>query len=183
MTSIDINFLPLDYLVITLIIIITIISFWKGFINSILGILTWVGSIFITIYLYSYISNFLFETLIKLNFLSSFEQFVSIISILITIPLIFLISLFLLKRVRKILSSDLDKQIFGLIIDKFFGAIYGILFSYIIFSTLLYLTYNSNLSFLNNTYIFLVDNSSLLKHVFEINENIFSIYRSNSLDD
>ena len=46
-----------DYVVIILAAIIIIFSFWKGFINSILGFLTWVGSLFITIYAYQYLSN------------------------------------------------------------------------------------------------------------------------------
>ena len=42
------------------------------------------------------------------------------------------------KKIRKFLSSDLDQQILGIILDKFLGLIYGLVFSYIIFATLLY---------------------------------------------
>ena len=165
-----------DYVVIILAIIIIIFSFWKGFINSILGLLTWVGSIFITIYAYQYLSEFLNTILLNINFLQNFEQFVSIISIIISIPIIFLISLFLLKRIRKFLNSDLDKQIFGIMIDKFFGVIYGLIFSYVVFSSLLYLTNNNNIELFNSVYLFLVENSNILNKISEYNNNIMQLY-------
>ena len=87
-----------------------------------------------------------------------------------------MISLFLLKRVRKILSSDLDKQILGLILDKFFGSLYGLLFTYIIASTLLYFTNNNDLKILNNFNIFLIENSNILNQISNYNDNIFDIY-------
>ena len=165
-----------DYVVIILTAIIIIFSFWKGFINSILGFLTWVGSIFITIYAYQYLSEFLNTILLNINFLQNFEQFVTIISIIISIPIIFLISLFLLKRIRKFLNSDLDKQIFGIMIDKFFGVIYGLIFSYVVFSSLLYLTNNNNIELFNSVYLFLVENSNILNKISEYNNNIMQLY-------
>ncbi len=165
-----------DYVVIILATIIIIFSFWKGFINSILGFLTWVGSIFITIYAYQYLSEFLNTILLNINFLQNFEQFVTIISIIISIPIIFLISLFVLKRIRKFLNSDLDKQIFGIMIDKFFGVIYGLIFSYVVFSSLLYLTNNNNIELFNSVYLFLVENSNILNKISEYNNNIIQFY-------
>ena len=107
MNFIDINLLIFDYFIIIITLIIVLFSFWKGVINSILGLLTWVGSVFITIYTYTYLSNYLLGILKSIDFLSGFEQFISIISIIISIPLIFLISLIILKRIRKGLSSGL----------------------------------------------------------------------------
>ncbi len=176
MTYLNFEFIFLDYVVLILTIIIIIFSFWKGFINSILGLLTWVGSVFITIYAYQYLSNFLNEQLLNIDFLQRFEQFVSVISIIISIPIIFLITLFLLKRVRKFLNSDLDKQLLGIIFDKFFGTLYGIVFSYIIFSSLLYLVDNNELELLNNFYLFLVDNSNILNQISVYNNNIIETY-------
>ena len=138
MTFLNFELIFFDYVVLILTAVIVIFSFWKGFINSILGLLTWVGSVFVTIYSYQYLSDFLSAQLININFLQRFEQFVSVISIIISIPIIFLISLFILKRIRKFLNSDLDKQILGVIFDKFFGILYGILFSYITYSSILY---------------------------------------------
>ena len=82
MTFLNFELIFFDYVVLILTAVIIIFSFWKGFINSILGLLTWVGSVFVTIYSYQYLSNFLSEQLLNINFLQRFEQFVSVISII-----------------------------------------------------------------------------------------------------
>ena len=130
---------PFDYIVLIIIFIIILFSFLKGFIQSILGLLTWIGSILICIYSYPYFSDILTKNFLNINFFQKNEYLTNIISIIIAIPVIFLISLFVLKRFRKFLSSDLDKQILGIIFDKVFGFIYGILFSYIILSAMIIL--------------------------------------------
>jgi uncharacterized membrane protein required for colicin V production len=91
----------------------------------------------------------------------------NIISIIISIPIIFLISLFILKKVRKFLSSDLDRQIFGIIIDKVFGVIYGLIFTYFIYSTILFTLYKFNFEDLNQWFI---DNSQILSTINNTNE-------------
>ena len=176
MSIINFDLLVFDYIILSLSVIIIIFTFWRGFINSILGLLTWVGSLFITIYTYEYLSQYLNNLLLNINFLSGFEQIISIFSIIISIPIIFLISLFILKRIRRFLNSDLDKQILGIIFDKFFGTLYGILFSYIFFSSLLYLVENNELQLLNNFYFFLVENSNILNQISEYNNNIIETY-------
>ncbi len=168
--------LVFDYILLFLSIIVIFYSFWKGFIKSILGILTWVGSIFITIYTYEYLSEYLNNLLININFLTEFDQFKYILSIVVSIPLIFLISLFILKRVRGYLSSDIDKKILGLVFDKLFGAIYGLLFVYVIYSTSLYFTKTSNFKSLNNVNQFLIENSNILNRISIYNDEIFKIY-------
>ena len=180
MSILSLDLLIFDYLILAITTLIIIFSFWKGFINSILGLLTWVGSVFITIYSYEYISGYLTSLFLNINFLNDFGQFISIISIIISIPLIFLLSLFVLKRIRKILSSDLDKQTLGLIIDKIFGFIYGIIFSYVIYSTVLHFTNSSEISILNNLYIFLIDNSNIFNQINQYNENIIENYINKS---
>lgn len=177
-----IDLLFFDYVVLLLSLIIIIFSFWKGFINSVLGLLTWVGSVFITIYTYEYLSGYLNSLLISTNLLSGFDQFVSVLSLVISIPLIFILSLFILKRIRKILNSDLDKQVFGIILDKFFGLVYGVIFSYVIFSTLLYFTNDNRITLITNTNIFLVENSNILKQISQYNDNLISIYIENNND-
>ena len=171
--SIDLIFF--DYIVLILTFIIIIFSFWKGFINSLLSLLTWVGSIFVTIYSYEFLSSYLYEILLNFEFLKGFKQFLSILSVVISIPLIFLLSLFIFKRIRKILSNDLDKQILGIILDKFFGIVYGIIFTYVVFSTLLFFT-NNSLEVLNNINQFLIQNSNILQLISEYNNNIINIY-------
>ena len=157
MTFLNFELIFFDYVVLILTSVIVIFSFWKGFINSILGLLTWVGSVFLTIYSYQYLSDFLSEQLLNINFLQRFEQFVSVISIIISIPIIFLISLFILKRIRKFLNSDLDKQIY---------------------SSVLYLTDNNDVEILKNFHLFFVENSNILKQISEYNNNIIESYTS-----
>ena len=130
--------IPYDYIVIIISLIFIIFSFWKGFIQSLLSLLTWIGSIIITIYSYIFLATFVSKQLLKIDLFKNYELIANVIGTIIAIPLIFLISLFILKKIRKVLSNDLDQQILGIILDKSLGLIYGLLFSYIIFSTLLY---------------------------------------------
>ena len=139
---------------------------------SILGLLTWIGSIIITIYFYTSLSDFLNSQLLNFNILKNYEQITDILATLISIPLIFLISLFILKKIRKIISSDINKQILGLLIDKIFGFLFGFIFSYIIFSTIIYFTNNFELlNFLNE---WLLDNSYLLSELDEFNNSLLN---------
>ena len=114
---------PLDYIILAIASLVMIFCFWKGIIGSILGLLTWIGSIILTIYFYSDLSNFLNSQLLKIKILANYEQITNLLGIIISIPLIFLISLFILKKLRKIISSDLDKQIFGILMDKIFVSV------------------------------------------------------------
>ena len=180
MSIINIEFLAIDYFVIIFSVIIIIFSLWKGFINSTLSLLTWIGSLFVTIYTYEYISAILNDLLLDINLLENYQQFVYILSILISIPVIFLICLFIFKRIRKVLSSDLDKNWAGLLLDKFFGAIYGIIFTYLIYSTILYLTNNTDFQILKNINIFLVENSNVLGEISKYNENLIKLYFINT---
>ena len=167
------NFIfPLDYIILAIASIVILFSFWKGVISSILGLLTWIGSILITLYFYNNLSNFINEQLIKINLLKNYEQIVNILSIFISIPLIFLITLFIFKRLRKIITADLDKQILGLFLDKVFGFLFGFLLSYIIFTTLIYSS--NNLEFLNFLKNWLIENSYIMITIDNFNDNIFN---------
>ena len=166
MNIINFNF-PLDYVLLIIAILFIIFSAWKGLIQSILGLLTWVGSIIITLYSYNAFSNFIDTQLLKIKLFQNYEMISNIISTIISIPVIFLISLFILKKVRKFLSSDLDRQIFGIIIDKVFGAIYGLIFTYFIYSTILFTLNKFNFEDLNQWFI---DNSQILSTINNTNE-------------
>ena len=161
---------PLDYIVLAIATIIIIFCFWKGIIGSVLGLLTWIGSIIITIYFYSDLSNFINTQLLNIDLLKNYEQITSLLSIIISIPLIFLISLFILKKLRKVISSDLDKQVFGVLIDKLFGFVFGFLFNYIIFSTIIYFT--NNFEFLNFLNDWIIENSYLIKTLEDFNNKL-----------
>ena len=180
MNILNLQILPFDYVIIALTLVIVIFYFWKGFINSILSLLTWIGSLFITIFSYEYLSSYLNNILLNIDFLSNFDQFNYILSILISIPLIFLLSLFILKRIRKIISNDLDKKLLGNVLDKFFGIIYGFLFSYIIFSSVIYFTINNDIIILNNLNFFLLDNSNILKEISLYNDDVLNYFITNT---
>ena len=85
MNIINFNF-PLDYVLLIIAILFIIFSAWKGLIQSILGLLTWVGSILITLYSYHAFSNFIDTQLLKIKLFQNFEMISNIISIVISIP-------------------------------------------------------------------------------------------------
>ncbi len=163
---------PLDYILVSVGTVIVLICLWRGIIASILGLLTWLGSIIITIYFFRDLSNFINSQLLNIDFLGNYEQITNLISNIISIPLIFLISLFILKRIKQFISSDIDKQILGVLIDKLFGFVFGFIFNYIIFSTIIYFTYD--LKFLNFINQWLVENSYLLLTLENINNNFLN---------
>ena len=155
----NLNF-PLDYILLTIGSFVVIFCFWKGFIASVLGLLTWIGSILITIYFYIDLAYFINAQLIKIKILENYEQITNLLSNIFSIPLIFLISLFILKKLRKFISADLHKQILGIFIDKIFGFLFGFIFNYIIFSTLIYFT--KNLDYINFLNHWLIENSYIM---------------------
>ena len=168
---------PLDYVVLLISVLFILFSAWKGFIHSILALMTWVGSIIITLYTYSAFSNFLNKQLLNINIFQNYEIISELLSVIIAIPIIFLISLFILKRIRKVLSSDLDKQILGILIDKILGIVYGVFFSYLIFSTILFTLESLELKNLN---MWFISNSNILLSINNINhEYIYSYIPSN----
>ena len=166
MNIVSLNF-PLDYIVIIITLLFVIFSSWKGLIQSILGFFTWVGSIFIAYYFYPVFSNYLENQLLKIKVFQNFEILSNLLSVIIAIPIIFLLSLFILKRIRKIISSDLDKQILGILVDKILGIVFGALLSYFIFSTVMFSLNKFNLNNLNN---WIINNSEILNTMNNINE-------------
>ena len=166
MSTISLSF-PIDYILLIITVLFTIFSTWKGLIQSILGLMTWVGSIIITLYSYNAFSNYLNNQLLKIEIFQNYEILSNFLSIIIAIPVIFLISLFILKRIKLILSSDLDKQILGVLIDKAFGMIFGVVFSYFIFSTMIFILNKFSLQDLNH---WLINNSEILSTINTFNE-------------
>ena len=166
MSIINLNF-PIDYILVIITLLFTIFSAWKGLIQSVLGLMTWVGSIIITLYSYNAFSNYLNNLLLKIETFQNYEVLSNYLSIILAIPIIFLISLFILKRIRQILSADLDKQILGILIDKILGTIYGIIFSYFVFSTSIFIL--NKFSFQDLNY-WLMNNSEILNTINNVNE-------------
>ena len=166
---------PYDYIIITIILLTILFCFWRGFIQSILGLFTWLGSILITIYSYNSFANFLTNQILKIEIFQNYEYLSNIISIIISIPIIFLISLFILKKVRVIISSDLDKQILGKVFDKIFGVMYGILFSYIVITALIILLERNKFE---NPIYWLNNNSNIIFTINEFNKNNVFLFES-----
>ena len=173
---------PYDYIIMSILLLIILFSLWKGFIQSILGLFTWLGSILITIYSYNSFANFLSKQILKIEIFQNYEYYSTIISIVIAIPIIFLLSLFILKNIRIIISSDLDKQILGKVFDKIFGTIYGVLFSYLVLTALFIMLERSK--FGKNINYWLNNNSNIILKVNEFNKNnIYFIDPINEIKD
>jgi len=117
---------------------------------------------------------FISRQLIKIDLFKNYELITNVIGIIISIPLIFLISLFVLKKIRKFLSNDLDQQILGIILDKCLGLIYGLIFSYIIFSTLLYGI--EKINFFDLFYKWLLENSYILHKIYTTNMALINYF-------
>ena len=172
---------PYDYIVMTILLLIIFFSLWKGFIQSILGLFAWLGSILITIYSYNSFANFLSKQILKIEIFQNYEYFSTIIGIVIAIPIIFLFSLFILKKVRIIISSDVDKQILGKVFDKILGAMYGVLFSYLVLTALLIML--ERYKFENINY-WLNNKSNIIFAINEFNKNnIYLIDPINEIKD
>lgn len=127
----------IDYLLVILSLFFILFSTLKGFIQSILGIFTWVGAILISIYFNQFLSEVIINQLSKWEFIAKNLPINNISKYIIAIPLIFFLSLFLLRKFRKFITSDLNKNFIGRLTDKLFGLIFGIFFSYIVFTTIL----------------------------------------------
>tara|TARA_Y100000741_G_scaffold260921_1_gene201598 strand:- start:88 stop:654 length:567 start_codon:yes stop_codon:yes gene_type:complete len=168
------QFEALDYLITILSILIIVFSAWKGFIQSLLGILSWIGAILISVNFHPFLGDIILDQVSKLEFIARLNlPLEGIIKYLIAIPITFILSFYLLKKFRKFITSDLDKGILGTIIDKFFGIIFGIIFSYIILSTIL--ISNSIISsnwYEKNIVLLLKNNSTILIKIDEINQYI-----------
>ena len=132
------NFTFFDYILLTITLLFIFFSFWRGFIQSILGLLTWVGSILIANYSWPWFANIITHQLYKISIFQKFGMVTNFFVMIISIPIIFLISLFILKKIRKIITNDIEAQIFGKMVDKFFGILYGVIFAYVIFSSMLF---------------------------------------------
>ena len=81
---------------------------------------------------------------------------------------VFLISLFILKRIRTFITSDLDKKTIGILFDKFSGIIFGIIFSYAIITATMIVLERFNFTSLS---VWINNNSNIVKNIKSINDN------------
>ena len=66
--------IPLDYIILAVGCLIVIFCFWRGITASILGLLTWLGSILITIYFYTDLSDFINSELVNIDILKTMKK-------------------------------------------------------------------------------------------------------------
>ena len=164
---------PLDYLLIILSLFLIFFTTLKGFIQSTLGLMTWIGSIFITIHFHKYLSELISNQVTKWDTISKLLPVHEISKYVLAIPIMFFISLFILKKFRKIISSDLDKNFLGILLDKIFGLVFGVAFTYIIFTTILLSPSIFEFNWLKESFIpSLIENSNLIKEIDKINQVI-----------
>ena len=159
------NFFYFDYILLVITLLFVFFSIWKGFIQSILGLMTWIGSIIITLIFYDKLSNYISYRINQINFFETLgiSEF---LSIMFSIPIIFIISLILLKKIKKMISSDVDKATLGIFLDKLFGIIYGFAFTYFIFSFSLFLMEQVSYDFV----LIMMNNSFILENIQTFNE-------------
>lgn len=163
----------IDYLLLIISLIFILFSTYKGFVQSILGIFTWIGAILISIYFHEYLNDLIVNQLSKWELLAKNLPINDISKYLISIPLIFFISLFVLRKFRSFITSDLNHNFAGKIADKFFGFIFGLFFSYIVFTTILISPNIIKFSWYKEIIISpLKDSSTILNKVDIINKNL-----------
>ena len=58
---------PIDYILLLITLTIVFFSIWRGVIQSLLGLMTWIGYIIITLLFYKNLSNYIADQLNKIN--------------------------------------------------------------------------------------------------------------------
>ena len=173
------NFSLLDYIIFIIVIVSTIYSFYRGFVQSLLGLLTWIGAVIITLIFYEQLALFIASYLNKISFLE--ETGLSIIlSTLLSIPFVFLTSLIILKKIRSMISSDFQKSSIGNFLDKILGFIYGAFFGLLIISVIFITINNFANSVIESNFI---RNSYLYPYIDEFNKTFIIEYSPKLLDE
>ena len=86
-----------------------------------------------------------------------------------------------MKKIRKFLSSDIDKQLLGIVFDKIFGFIYGLLFSYVIITAFIILINSFEMYNLKN---WINNNSNIILNINNFNQNyIYGIDLINTINE
>jgi len=141
MLDIFFNLSLFDYFILVILIISIFFSFIKGFTQSLLGLLTWIGAAILTLIFFDNLSNFISNYMNRVEFLET-SGLSSIISTILSIPFIFLLSLIILRKIKSLISSDFQKSSLGNFFDKIFGIIYGLMFGIIIISIVIVIINN-----------------------------------------
>ena len=86
--------------------------------------MTWIGSIIITLIFYQNLSDYISDKLKQFDFFENLGLSV-IFGVIISIPIIFILSLIILRKLRKVISSDIVDIDFGIcqILDLYLGLV------------------------------------------------------------
>ena len=168
-----------DYFIIIIIIISVFFSFIKGFVQSLLGLLTWIGATIITLIFYENLSNFISNYINTIEFFEKSGLSV-IISTGLSIPFIFLLSLILLRKIKSLISTNFQKSSIGTFFDKIFGIIYGFVFGIVIISITTITIEKLYKNFPNTE---LIKNSTLYTYLNTINKDYISRFTPLIIDE
>ena len=168
-----------DYFIIIIIITSVFFSFIKGFVQSLLGLLTWIGATIITLIFYENLSNFISNYINTIEFFEKSGLSV-IISTGLSIPFIFLLSLILLRKIKSLISTNFQKSSIGTFFDKIFGIIYGFVFGIVIISITTITIEKLYKNFPNTE---LIKNSTLYTYLNTINKDYISRFTPLIIDE
>ena len=168
-----------DYFIIIIIITSVFFSFIKGFVQSLLGLLTWIGATIITLIFYENLSNFISNYINTIEFFEKSGLSV-IISTGLSIPFIFLLSLILLRKIKSLISTNFQKSSIGTFFDKIFGIIYGFVFGVVIISIT---TITIEKLYKNFPSTELINNSTLYTYLNTINKDYISRFTPLIIDE
>ena len=168
-----------DYFIIIIIITSVFFSFIKGFVQSLLGLLTWIGATIITLIFYENLSNFISNYINTIEFFEKSGLSV-IISTGLSIPFIFLLSLILLRKIKSLISTNFQKSSIGTFFDKIFGIIYGFVFGVVIISITTITIEKLYKNFPNTE---LIKNSTLYTYLNTINKDYISRFTPLIIDE
>jgi len=168
-----------DYFIIIIIITSVFFSFIKGFVQSLLGLLTWIGATIITLIFYENLSNFISNYINTIEFFEKSGLSV-IISTGLSIPFIFLLSLILLRKIKSLISTNFQKSSIGTFFDKIFGIIYGFVFGVVIISITTITIEKLYKNFPNTE---LIKNSTLYAYLNTINKDYISRFTPLIIDE
>ena len=127
------NFRLFDYFIVIIILLSMFFGFYKGFLQSILGLLTWIGAVIVTVVTQENLSIFLTYYFNKVPLINQ-TSLPTIISTVLSIIFIFIISLIILRKIRSIISAEFQKSSIGYYFDKIIGIVYGFIFGLLIIS-------------------------------------------------
>ncbi len=107
-------FTILDYVFLIAVLYSAAVAYHKGFIQSLLGFLIWVGAVFVTKYLYPFVEPFYAKFFGKTTFFSNLFSYITV----------FIIFVMLFSFINKVIAKKIEDTNFNSA-DKTFGFLFG----------------------------------------------------------